>query len=42
MTDSELQDHCDVIMLVEVLSKIGDDFTPEQMAIFNEVIKLNR
>ncbi len=42
MIDSELKDHCNGIMSVEVLPKIGDDFTPEQMAIFDEVIKRNR
>lgn len=39
MPDSELKNHCRGIMSIEVLSKIGEDFTPEQMAIFEEAIK---
>jgi hypothetical protein len=39
MPESELKNHCRGIMSIEVLSKIGEDFTPEQMAIFEEAIK---
>ena len=39
MSDSELKKHCDGIMSIEILSKIGDDFTPEQMAIFDDAVK---
>lgn len=39
MPDEELKEHCSGIMSIEILSKIGEDFTPEQMAIFDEAIK---
>lgn len=39
MPDTELKEHCSFVMATEVLSKIGQDFTPEQMAIFDEAIK---
>jgi hypothetical protein len=37
--DEELKEICSFIMATEILSKIGEDFTPEQMAIFEEAIK---
>jgi len=39
MSAAELNEHCSFIMSTEILSKIGGDFTPEQMAIFDEAIK---
>jgi ABC-type lipopolysaccharide export system ATPase subunit len=39
MSEVELKDHCSGIMSIELLGKIGDDFTPEQMAVFDEAIK---
>jgi hypothetical protein len=39
MPDTELKKHCDGVMAIEILSKIGRDFTPEQMAIFEDAIK---
>ena len=39
MSEAELKEHCSLIMSTEILSKIGGDFTPEQMAIFDEAIK---
>ncbi|WP_017293317.1 hypothetical protein [Geminocystis herdmanii] len=39
MPDSELKEHCSFVMATEVLSKIGHEFTPEQMAVFDDAIK---
>ncbi|MBP0035086.1 MAG: hypothetical protein J7524_18240 [Roseofilum sp. Belize BBD 4] len=39
MPDAELKEHCSCVMATEVLSKIGQEFTPEQMAIFDEAVK---
>jgi hypothetical protein len=39
MPDAELKDRCSRIMSIESLSKIGKNFTSEQMAVFDEVIK---
>ena len=39
MPDAELKEHCSFVMTTEILSKIGNNFTPEQMMIFEEVIK---
>ncbi len=39
MSDEELKHHCSGIMSIEILSKVGEDFTPEQMRIFDEAIK---
>ena len=39
MPDTILKEHCRGIMSIEILSKIGENFTPEQMAIFDEAIK---
>ncbi|GCL34973.1 hypothetical protein SR1949_00650 [Sphaerospermopsis reniformis] len=39
MSDEKLKENCDFVMSTEVLSKIGEDLTPEQMAIFDEAIK---
>ncbi|WP_353931006.1 hypothetical protein WJM97_22565 [Okeanomitos corallinicola TIOX110] len=39
MSDEKLKENCDFVMSTEILSKIGDDFTSEQMAIFDEAIK---
>jgi len=39
MSDAELKKHCSGIMSIRLLGKIGEDFTPEQMAIFDEAIK---
>jgi hypothetical protein len=39
MSEAELKEHCSFIMATEILSKIGGDFTPEQMAIFDEAVK---
>lgn len=39
MPDAELKQHCSFVMTTEILSKIGNDFNPEQMMIFEEAIK---
>ncbi len=39
MSDEELKHHCSGIMSIEILSKVGEDFTPEQMRIFDEAVK---
>ncbi len=39
MSKEELKKHCSGIMSIRVLSKIGENFTSEQMAIFDEAIK---
>ena len=39
MSDEELKHHCSGIMSIEILSKVGEDFTPEQMRTFDEGIK---
>ena len=39
MQDAELKEHCSFVMTTEILSKIGADFTPEQMNTFDEAIK---
>jgi methionyl-tRNA synthetase len=39
MSDAELKEICSGIMSVRLLGKISEDFTPEQMAIFDEAIK---
>ncbi|MBS3030062.1 MAG: hypothetical protein HCA25_24240 [Dolichospermum sp. DET50] len=39
MSDDKLKENCSFVMSSEILSKIGEKFTPEQMAIFDEAIK---
>ena len=39
MSNDKLKENCSFVMTTEILSKIGQDFTPEQMAIFDEAIK---
>jgi hypothetical protein len=39
LSEEELKERCSGIMSVRLLATIGDDFTPEQMAIFDEAIK---
>ncbi|MFM6532504.1 MAG: hypothetical protein ACKPIB_30175, partial [Dolichospermum sp.] len=39
MSDDQLKKHSRGIMSIELLGKIGDSFTPEQMAIFEGAIK---
>jgi hypothetical protein len=39
MSDDKLKENCSFVMSSEILSKIGEEFTPEQMAIFDEAIK---
>ncbi|HBK23452.1 MAG TPA: hypothetical protein DDZ60_13355 [Planktothrix sp. UBA10369] len=39
MSDSSLKNRCSGIMSIQLLGKIGEDFTPEQMAIFEDAIK---
>ena len=39
MSDSSLKKRCSGIMSIRLLGKIGEDFTSEQMAIFDEAIK---
>ena len=38
-SDDELKEHSSGIMAIRLLGKIGDEFTPEQMAIFEDAIK---
>jgi hypothetical protein len=39
ISDASLKNRCSKIMAVQLLAKIGEDFTPEQMTIFEEAIK---
>jgi hypothetical protein len=39
ISDESLKNRCNKMMSVQLLAKIGEDFTPEQMAIFDEAIK---
>ncbi len=39
ISDEDLKKRCSGIMSIKVLSKIGKDLTPEQMAIFDEAIR---
>lgn len=39
ISEAELKEHCSFVMATKVLSKIGENFTTEQMAIFDEAIK---
>ncbi|WP_354635058.1 hypothetical protein [Planktothricoides raciborskii] len=39
ISEESLKNRCDKMMAVQVLAKIGEDFTPEQMAIFEDAIK---
>jgi hypothetical protein len=39
MSDEKLKDNCSFVMSTEVLGKIGEELTPEQMTIFDEAIK---
>jgi hypothetical protein len=39
ISDASLKNRCSKIMAVQLLAKIGEDFTPEQMAIFEDAIK---
>jgi hypothetical protein len=39
MPDEELKEYSSGIMAIELLGKIGEAFTPEQMAIFEDAIK---
>lgn len=39
ISDESLKNRWDKMMAVQLLAKIGEDFTPEQMAIFEDAIK---
>ncbi|WP_017293319.1 hypothetical protein [Geminocystis herdmanii] len=39
MSDEELKDFSSSIMSLNMLAKVGESFTPQQMAIFDEAIK---
>lgn len=39
MSDDRLKARCDRIMSIQLLAKIGENFTPEQMVIFEDSIK---
>ena len=39
MSDEELKDFSSSIMSLNMLAKVGESFTPEQMAIFEDAIK---
>jgi hypothetical protein len=39
ISDESLKNRCIKMMSVQLLATIGEDFTPEQMAIFDEAIK---
>ena len=39
LSDASLKKRCSRIMSINLLAKIGEDFTPEEMAIFEEAIK---
>ena len=39
ISEESLKNRCSGIMSLHLLAKIGEDFTPEQMAIFDDAIK---
>jgi len=39
ISEESLKNRCNKMMAVQLLAKIGEDFTPEQMAIFEDAIK---
>ncbi|MFM6755156.1 MAG: hypothetical protein ACKPJ4_11485 [Dolichospermum sp.] len=39
ISEESLKKRCSGIMALHLLAKIGEDFTPEQMAIFDDAIK---
>ena len=39
MPDGQLKKQCRLIMATEMLSKIGDELSPAQMAIFDEAVQ---
>ncbi|MGI0481407.1 hypothetical protein ACN4EE_11515 [Geminocystis sp. CENA526] len=39
MSNDKLKENCSFVMATEILGKIGEEFTPEQMAIFDDAIK---
>ncbi len=39
ISEESLKNRCSGIMAVELLATIGDDFTPQQMTIFEDAIK---
>ncbi len=39
ISDEDLKKRCSGIMSIEIVSKIGEDLTPEQMEIFDEAIR---
>lgn len=39
MSNEQLKENCSFVMATELLAKIGQDFTPEQLAIFEDAIK---
>ncbi|MGI0479309.1 hypothetical protein ACN4EE_00815 [Geminocystis sp. CENA526] len=39
VSEESLKNRCSKMMSVELLATIGDDFTPEEMAIFEDAIK---
>ncbi|WP_254564086.1 hypothetical protein [Oscillatoria sp. HE19RPO] len=39
MPDGQLEEQCSLIMATEMLSKIGDELSPAQMAIFDEAVQ---
>jgi len=39
MSETQLKENCSFIMATKILSKIGEELTPEQMATFDEAIK---
>ena len=39
LPDGQLKEQCSLIMATELLSKIGDELSPAQMAIFDEAVQ---
>ena len=39
ISDEDLKKRCSGIMSIKIVSKIGEDLTPKQMAIFDEAIR---
>jgi len=39
MSYEQLKERCDRLMSIKLLAKIGENFTPEEMAIFEDAIK---
>ncbi|MDJ1185161.1 hypothetical protein [Roseofilum casamattae] len=41
MSNAELKEHCSFILATELFAKIGEDFTSEEMATFENAVRRN-